>query len=195
MRTEISVEELLAQDGWNAERRKLREILLDCGLEETVRWGQLCYRLKDRGNVALIFGFKDSCAVGFFKGALLDDPDGRLNRHGEHTKSMRRMDFAGLDQIEDEEEQLRAFIHQAMANEKKGLRVERDESQMPDWPDELCDAFDANPDLRAAFEDLTPGRQRGYLIHFTGAKSSEARARRVAKYAPKILQGKGMHDR
>lgn len=194
MRTDISVEELLAQEDWHAERKALREILLDCGLEETVKWGQLCY-MAHGSNIGLIFGLKDSVGFGFMKGALLDDPDGELVFPGENSQAAKRMDFTSMEDIQKRESRLRTFVAQAMANEKNGRRVERDESRMPDWPGELCDAFDEDPDLRSAFEDITPGRRRGYLIYFTGAKSPEARARRIAKHAPRILKGKGMHDR
>ncbi len=194
MRTDISIEELLAQEDWNAERKALRDILLDSGLEETVKWGQLCY-MAHGSNVALIFALKDTVGIGFLKGALLDDPEGELVLPGPNSKSALRMDFTSLDEIRRRENRLRSFIAEAVENEKQGRTVERDESQMPEWPQELHDAFGEDVDLRAAFEGLTPRRQRGYLIHFNEGKQADTRARRIAKHAPRILAGKGMHDR
>lgn len=194
LRKSVTLDQLLDAPRWNAERKALRAIMLDCGLEEAIKWGQLCYMAHGH-NVALIFALKETVGVGFIKGALLADPAGELVSPGENSRSVMRMDFTSLSDIGAREDALRRFVAGAVEVEAKGLKVERDESQMPDWPEELLAAFEEDDALRRAFEALTPGRQRGYLIHFTGAKASEARARRVAKHAPRILAGKGMHDR
>ena len=194
-RKATTVAALLAQEDWHEERKALRDIMRGSGLvEETVKWHQLCY-MAHGGNLAMIYALKDSCGVSFFKGSLLDDPSDRLSDNGPNSVAVMRMDFTSLAQIHRDEAMLLGFVEQAAMIEQQGLSVERDESQMPDWPAELVSAFEKDDALREAFEGLTKGRQRGYLIHFTGAKSTEARARRIAKYGDDIRAGKGMHDR
>lgn len=190
----VTLEQVLAAPDWHRERKALREILLDCGLEEAIKWGQLCYMAHGH-NVALVFALKDTVGVGFIKGALLDDPAGELVLPGPNSKAVMRMDFTSLDEIRRRENRLRAFVAQAVANEAAGRVVERDESQMPDWPAELAQAFVEDPAYRTSFTALTPGRQRGLLIDITAPKGSEARARRVAKHKDRVMAGKGLHDR
>ncbi len=190
----LTVDALLDQPDWHGERRKLRAILLDCGLAETVKWGKLCYML-DSANVAIIYGMKHSCAVGFFKGALLADPAGLLEAPGEHSQSMRRIHFTSLAEVEENETAIRAFTAQAIALERQGARIEPREDKLPDRPAELTALFAADHDLARAFDALTPGRQRAYLIHFTSAAQPATRLRRIEKHLPAIRAGKGMHDR
>jgi uncharacterized protein YdeI (YjbR/CyaY-like superfamily) len=186
--------ELLDQKEWHSERKRLREILLDCGLTETMKWNKLCYGFGD-GNVAIIYGLSQSCAVGFFKGSLIDDPSHILEAPGKHSKAMRRIHFTGLDEIDEREALLRSLTKKAIGLEKQGREVDFDKGGEPDKPKELLDRFDKIPKLKIAFDALTPGRQRGYLLHFSDAKRPETRARRIEKYEQDILSGKGMHDR
>ena len=188
------VESLLNQKNWQDERRRLRDILLDCGLEERVKWGKLCYAWED-SNVAIIYGMKNSCAVGFFKGSLLEDVDGVLVQPGKHSQAMRRLHFESLEEIEVGEDTIRRFTLRAILAEKDGLEVAFTEKDNLDYPDELQDALDDDPELAEAFEELTPGRQRGWVLHFSDAKQSETRARRVDKARSKIITGKGWNER
>ena len=188
------VKELLNRRTWRDERRKLRAILLDCGLDERVRWGKLCYAFKE-SNVVIIYGMKNSCALGFFKGSLLEDEDGVLVQPGKHSQAMRRLHFESLEDIENNEGTIRRFVDRALQVEKDGAEVDFTEKDDLDYPDELQDALDDDPELAEAFEDLTPGRQRGWVLHFSDAKHSETRARRVHKARSKIISGKGMNER
>ncbi|MEQ8903629.1 MAG: YdeI/OmpD-associated family protein [Roseovarius sp.] len=194
MTDDTEVEDLLNQENWQDERRKLRDILLDSGLEERVKWGKLCYAWDD-SNVAIIYGMKNSCAVGFFKGSLLEDEDGVLVQPGKHSQAMRRLHFESLDEIEDSEDMIRRFTQRAIQAEKDGLEVEFTEKDNLDYPDELLDALDDDPELTEAFKELTPGRQRGWVLHFSDAKQSETRARRIDKARSKIIAGKGWNER
>ncbi len=194
MAEDTAVRDLLNQTNWQDERRKLRDILLDCDLEERVKWGKLCYAWDER-NVAIIYGMKNSCAVGFFKGSLLEDENSALVRPGKHSQAMRRLHFKSLKEIEDSEDRLRRFIRRAIQAEKDGIEVAFTEKDNLDYPDELQDALDDDPELAEAFEKLTPGRQRGWVLHFSDAKQSETRARRVDKAGPKIIAGKGWNER
>lgn len=194
MADDPKVKDLLNQKNWQAERRKLRDILLDADLDEDVKWGKLCYAWQG-SNVAIIYGMKNSCAVGFFKGSVLEDKDGVLVQPGKHSQAMRRLHFESLTEIEEGEATLRRFIDRAIQAEKDGLEVEFTEKDNLDYPDELQDALDDDPELAAAFDDLTPGRQRGWVLHVSDAKQSKTRARRVAKARPKIIAGKGWNER
>lgn len=188
-----TVTNLLNQKDWHEERKKMREILLDCGLEEAVKWNKLAYT-HDGGNVAIIYGMADSCAIGFFKGSLLEDKDSKLVAPGKHSKAMRRLHFEGLDDIEKQEKLIRDTVTEAIALEEAGEEVDFDGRDEIEPPKELVDAFDDDPVFRESFDALTPGRQRGYLIHFTGVKKSETRQRRIEKWRGAIEQGRGMHD-
>ena len=189
-----TVTSLLKQKDWHEERKKMREILLDCGLEEAVKWSKLTYS-HDGSNVAIIYGMAESCAIGFFKGSLLEDKDGKLIAPGEHSKAMRRLHFENLEEIKKQEKLIRDTVKEAIALEQAGEEVDFEDREDIDPPQELVDAFDDDPDFKKAFDALTPGRQRGYLLHFTDAKKSETRARRIAKWRSAIEQGKGLHDR
>lgn len=194
MADNTQIDDLLNQKNWQDERRKLRNILLDSGLEERVKWGKLCYAWEG-SNVAIIYGMKNSCAVGFFKGSLLEDGDDVLVQPGKHSQAMRRLHFESLDEIEDSEDTLRRFIERAIQAEKDGLGVEFTEKDNLNYPDELQDALDDDPELAEAFEELTPGRQRGWVLHFSDAKQSETRARRVDNARSKIIARKGWNER
>ncbi|MDG6079053.1 hypothetical protein E3U23_07590 [Erythrobacter litoralis] len=189
-----TVASLLKQKDWHEERKKLREILLDCGLEEAVKWNKLTYT-HDGGNVAIIYGMADSCAIGFFKGSLFEDKGENLVAPGKHSKAMRRLHFESLDDIERQEKLIRDTVKEAIAMEEAGEEVDFDDREEIELPKELVDAFDDDPDFRGAFDALTPGRQRGYLLHFTEAKKPETRERRIEKRRRAIMQRKGMHDR
>lgn len=194
MADDSEVKDLLNQKNWQDERRRLRDILLDSGLEERVKWGKLCFAWEG-SNVAIIYGMKNSCSVGFFKGSLLEDGEGVLVQPGKHSQAMRRLHFESLEEIEDSEDTIRRFIDRAIQAEKDGLEVEFTEKDNLDYPDELQDALDDDPELAEAFEELTPGRQRGWVLHFSDAKHSETRARRVDKARSKIIAGKGWNER
>ena len=189
-----TVADLLKQKDWHDERKMLRRILLDCGLEEAVKWNKLAYT-HDEGNVAIIYGMAESCAIGFFKGSLLEDKEGKFVAPGKHSKAMRRLHFKSLEDIESQEKLIRKTVEEAVALQEAGEKVDFDDQEEIDPPPELVDAFDDNPDFKNAFDALTPGRQRGYLLHFTDAKKAETRARRIDKWRGAIEQGKGLHDR
>ncbi len=192
--TQSDIDKLLAQEQWNAERKLLREILLDCGLEENVKWGKLCYAF-DGGNVAIIFALKDYCAVGFFKGSLIEDDENVLVNPGEHSQAMRQLRFTAENEIADGKGRLVKYIRRAIDVERQGLKVEFSEKDQLELPDELTEILNEDPEFARAFDALTPGRRRGYMIHFTGAKQSQTRVARIHKSRAKILAGKGATER
>jgi uncharacterized protein YdeI (YjbR/CyaY-like superfamily) len=192
--TNPKVEALLSQPQWHNERKRLRAIALSCQLTESVKWGKLCYSAQN-GNVAIIFSMKDYCALGFFKGSLLKDPEGILVAPGEHSQAMRQARFTQLSEIEAQAAILEAYLLEAIELEKAGAKVDFSEKHELAYPAELQTALDGNAALKAAFEALTPGRQRGYILHFSGAKQSSTRASRIEKCMPDILAGKGLNGR
>ena len=194
MSEKSEVKKLLDQKNWQEERKKLRSLILDCDLQEAVKWGKLCYRFND-SNVVIIYGMKNYCALGFLKGSLLEDDDEVLVQPGKHSQAMRQLRFEGLEQIEDREAQIREYIGKAIQAEKDGLAVDFDEKDDLEYPDELQDALDDDSELAEAFEELTPGRQRGYVLHISDAKKSETRERRIEKARSKIMRGKGINER
>jgi len=177
---------------WQAEIRALRTILLDCGLDEELKWGKPCYTLEGR-NVAIVQPFQAHCALLFFKGALLTDARGLLRSQGEHTRAALRLEFTGVAQIKPAV--VRDYVTQAVAIERAGLKVERGAGHEPEPPEEWVRILARDRRLQAAFEALTPGRRRAYLLHFTGAKQAKTRIARIEKWIPRILAGKGMDDR
>ena len=177
---------------WREEALALRAVLLDCGLTEAMKWGKPCYG-QDGANIAIIQRMKGFLALLFFKGALLDDPDGILAPQGPNSRSGYRAVFTSVQDVERMAPSIRACVRQALEVERKGLKVET--STEIDLPEELVFAFDEDPDFRAAFEALTPGRQRVYALYFSDAKQSETRTSRIEKYRQKIFDGKGFHDR
>lgn len=178
---------------WQAELRALQAILLDCSLTEEVKWRVPCYTFEKR-NIALIGAAKEYCALSFFKGSLLKDADGILIKPGRNTQAARMIRFTEAQQIRDLEPVLKAHLQEAVEVEKAGLKVTYKETSEYPFPKELQARLDEDPAFKAAFEALTPGRQRGYLLYFSSAKQSKTRASRIAKYEQHILDGKGMHD-
>lgn len=177
---------------WRQEMEKLREIALDCGLGEELKWGKPCYTWK-QGNVVTVQAFQGKCALLFNKGSLLKDPKTLLERPGPNSHVGRRMVFTSLDEILQSEKVLRAFLAQAKALEDSGQKVQV--GRKPEAPPaELEEVFAAVSGLKKAFQALTPGRQRAYLLHFSGAKQSATRTSRIQKCVPMILAGKGMRD-
>ncbi len=178
---------------WQAELTALRALLQHSGLTEDIKWGKPCYTLNG-ANVAILYEFKDCAAVGFLKGTLLKDEKHLLVAPGENSQAMRMFKFTSVDAIRDAEADIRAFIADAIRVEQAGLEVQFAKHAEVALPDELLARFEELPALKAAFEALTPGRQRGYVIYFTGAKQSKTRAERVERSIPLILEGKGMND-
>jgi uncharacterized protein YdeI (YjbR/CyaY-like superfamily) len=178
---------------WRAEMERLRTIVLECGLTEELKWRQPCYTFQE-GNVVLIHGFKEYCALLFFKGALLKDPKGILIQQTENVQSARQIRFTSLQDIVALEPVLKVYIKEAVKVENAGLKVELKKTAEFSMPQELRDKLDKTPALKTAFEALTPGRQRGYLLHFSSAKQSQTRVSRIEKCAPQILAGKGLND-
>jgi len=175
---------------WQDEMARLRTIVLDFPLTEDFKWHQPCYTL-DKGIVLLISSFKDYCCLAFFKGALLKDPNGVLMAPGENSQFVRQMRFTGMHQIAELEPVVRAYIDEAVAIEKAGLKVEKKPATVA-IPEEFQQTLDRNAALKAAFEALTPGRRRMYLIHFAQPKQSATRQARIDKCTLQILAGKGM---
>ena len=178
---------------WSAEYVALRQLCLASGLNEELKWGQACYDL-DGSNVVLIHGFKHYCALLFMKGALLKDPKGILIQQTKNVQAARQLRFASLADINKQKAAVKAYIREAIAVEKSGAKVEMRGVAQFDVPEEFQGRLDDDPKLAEAFYALTPGRQKGYLLHFAGAKQSATRAARVEKHAPRILKGLGLDD-
>ena len=178
---------------WQEEFRKLRTIILGCGLTEELKWGKPCYTF-EQSNVVLIHGFKDYCALLFMKGALLKNAKGILIQQTENVQAARQIRFTNVREIVKMEPILKAYVKEAIEIEKAGLGVNYKKTSEFKVPEEFQNRLDAIPALRVAFEALTPGRQRGYLLYFSGAKQSKTRESRVEKCMPQILKGKGLDD-
>jgi uncharacterized protein YdeI (YjbR/CyaY-like superfamily) len=178
---------------WSAEYAALRELCLASGLNEELKWGQACYDL-DGINVVLIHGFKDYCALLFMKGALLKDPKGLLVQQTKNVQAGRQIRFDSLADIDRHKAAIKAYIRQAIAVEKSGAKVEMRTVAQFDVPEEFQKRLDDDRKLAAAFHALTPGRRKGYLLYFAGAKQAATRAARVEKNAPRILKGLGLDD-
>jgi uncharacterized protein YdeI (YjbR/CyaY-like superfamily) len=178
---------------WQDELQKLRLIILDCQLTEDVKWRVPCYTLEN-SNIVFLGCFKESCVLSFVKGALLKDPKSVLQKPGENTQSARMIRFTDVLQIVEMESVLKAYIHEAIKVEKAGLKVAFKKTSEFQMPEEFQTQLDENPALKTAFDALTPGRQRAYLLHFAGAKQSQTRASRVEKWTEQILNGKGLND-
>ena len=178
---------------WSAANARLRAILLATGLSEDLKWG--CPAYTDAGrNVVLIHDFKDYCALLFFKGAVLDDPAGVLIQQTENVQAARQMRFTSLDEVGDKAALITDYVSRAVVAERAGVSVPMKSTKDFPLPDELARAFADHPDLKAAFEALTPGRQRGYVLHFGAAKQAATRVARVEKAIDRILDGKGLDD-
>lgn len=178
---------------WQKEYKALRTIVLECGLTEELKWGKPCYTFKN-SNVLLIHGFKEYCALLFHKGALLNDADRILIQQTENVQSARQIRFTNLREIVEMEAMLKAYIFEAIEVEKAGLKVNFKKTEEFNMPEEFQKQLDKNPALKTAFESLTPGRQRGYLLYFSSAKQSKTRESRIEKYIPQIFDGKGLND-
>ena len=177
---------------WQDEIQTLRSILLDCGLDEELKWGKPCY-IFEGSNVAIIQPFKEHCSLMFFKGALIQDTHNLLRSQGENTQSAMRLEFTGKAQIK--KTVVKNYIKQAIAVEKAGLKVDFKAKRELELPEELTRILNKDSKLAKAFHALTPGRRRGYVLHFTGAKKSKTRTARIEKIIPDILAGKGINDR
>ena len=182
---------------WQKEISKLRMIILDCGLNEELKWGCPCYTFEN-SNIVLIHVFKEYCAVLFFKGALLSDANGILIQQTENVQVARQVRFTpakgGIQEIVKMEKILKAYIYEAIEVEKAGLKVKLKKTSDFKIPEEFQKKLDKNKALKTAFEKLTPGRQRGYIFYFSQAKQSKTREVRVEKYMNQILNGKGLDD-
>jgi len=178
---------------WKEEFERLRAIVLDCGLSEELKWGKPCYTFQ-KSNIVLIHGFKDYCALLFFKGALLKDAKGILVQQTENVQAARQVRFTNVREIVKMEPVLKAYIKEAIEVERAGLNVTYKKTSEFKVPEEFQNKLDEIPALKAAFDALTPGRQRGYLFYFSQAKQSKTRESRVEKCMQQILSGKGLDD-
>ena len=178
---------------WQEEFEHLRTIILDCGLTEELKWGQPCYTLEG-SNIVLMHGFKEYCALLFFKGALLKDPKNILIQQTKNVQAARQIRFTKVTDIVKMKSTLKAYIKEAIKVEKAGLKVELKKTREFPMAEEFKKKLEENPALRKAFYALTPGRQRGYLLYFSQAKQAKTREARVEKYLKPILQGKGLDD-
>lgn len=193
MDTDIDVDTYISRaEQWPAEIAALRPILLASGLTEATKWGKPCYS-HDGANIAIVQEMKNFLALMFFKGALLDDPAGVLREQGPNSRSARRIEFTSVDDVERLAGVVTEYLEEAVAVEEAGLDV----GPPPELElvDELRHRLDADPELNAAFESLTPGRQREYHLQISSAKQAATRERRIDKFVPKILAGKGFRDR
>jgi len=178
---------------WRAEMEKLRMIILDCGLTEELKWGVPCYTFEKR-NIVLIHGFKEYCALLVFKGALLNDPKGILIQQTKNVQAARQIRFTSVREIVKLKPILKAYINEAIEVEKAGLKVNFKKTTEFIIPEEFQDKLDEIPALKTAFDALTPGRQRAYVLYFSAPKQSKTREARVGKFMQQILTGKGLND-
>jgi uncharacterized protein YdeI (YjbR/CyaY-like superfamily) len=178
---------------WQKEMRKLRMIILDCGLIEELKWRQPCYTFQE-SNIVIIGGFKEYCALMFFKGVLLKDPNNILIRQTENVQASRQIRFINVQEIIEMESILKSYIYEAIEIEKSGLEIDFKETREFVIPEELQRKLNENASLKRAFEALTPGRQRAYILYFSSPKQSKTRESRIKKYVEQILNGKGLND-
>ncbi|WP_374446041.1 YdeI family protein [Epilithonimonas sp.] len=177
---------------WKDEMKALRTIILDCQLAEDLKWGKPCYSFQGK-NIVIIQGFKDYFALLFFKGGLMKDSKHLLVKMGENTQAGRQMRFENVQDILDKKTIIKDYIFEAVEIEERGEKVEIKREATP-VPEEFQSKLNESPELKSAFESLTPGRQRAYLIHFSAPKQSKTRESRIEKSIPNILDGKGMND-
>ena len=178
---------------WQEEFAMLRTIILECDLVEELKWGQPCYTFEKR-NIVLMHGFKDYCALLFFKGALMKDPKGILIQQTENVQSARQIRFTSLQQITKLKAVLKKYIYEAVELEESGVKVELRKTSDFTVPEEFQEKLEKSAALKKAFYALTPGRQRGYLFYFSSAKQSKTRESRIEKYVEQILDGRGLDD-
>lgn len=191
---DLRVDEVISKAGhWQEEFGKLRMIVLDCQLNEELKWGQPCYTYQNN-NIVLIHGFKEYCALLFFKGALLQDSNGILIQQTENVQAGRQIRFTNIKEITELEPILKAYVYEAIEVEKAGLKVPFKKTSEFAMPEEFQTKLDEIPVLKTAFEALTPGRQRAYKLFFSTPKQSKTRESRIEKCIPQILEGKGLND-
>jgi uncharacterized protein YdeI (YjbR/CyaY-like superfamily) len=178
---------------WEKEIHNLRKIALACDLVEELKWGKPCFTHQKK-NVAIIIPLKDACALSFFKGALLADPEHILQKIGDHTQAGRWIKFTSLEEIAAVQSILRNYIHEAIEIEASGKKVALKKAADYVIPEELQARLDATPKLRAAFEALTPGRRKSYILHVSAAKQAKTRATRAQRCVPMILSGRGFNE-
>ncbi|MDG1841195.1 MAG: YdeI/OmpD-associated family protein [Crocinitomicaceae bacterium] len=178
---------------WNSELELLRKIVLDCGLTEEFKWGAPCYTFQNK-NILMVSALKEYCCIGFFKGSLLGDDKSLLVKQGVNSQAVRLFKFKTFEEIVEIEADIKAYIFEAVEVEKAGLEVVFNKNPEP-IPLELESKFEEDPVLKAAFEALTPGRQRGYIIHFSQPKQEKTRVSRIEKCTPMILSGIGLNDK
>ncbi|MCG2459928.1 YdeI family protein [Flavobacteriaceae bacterium F89] len=178
---------------WQKEYKTLRRIVLGCGLTEELKWGVPCYTFQ-KSNIVLIHGFKEYCALLFHKGVLLNDTHGILVQQTENVQSARQIRFTEIREIKELEPVIKTYVFEAIEVEKAGLKVNFKKTEAFKVPEEFLNALDNIAGLELAFNALTPGRKRGYLLYFSQAKQSKTRESRIKKYLPKILEGKGLND-
>ena len=193
-RINLKVDAFLKEETkWREEFTQLRKIVLACGLDEELKWGKPCYTFEE-DNVVLIHGFKEYCAILFIKGALLKDAKGILIQQTENVQAARQARFTNVREIVKMKTILKAYIEEAIKVEKAGLQVTYKKTSEFEMPEEFRKKLREMPALKTAFEALTPGRQRGYLLYFSGAKQSQTREARIEKCVDQILDGKGLND-
>ena len=178
---------------WQAELRRLRQLMLESGLVEEIKWSVPCYTFEGK-NIAVIAALKDHCSLSFFKGAGIDDPDGILEQPCENSQSTRLIRFHSIEQINEKSQAIPRLIQSAIGLERSGYKPPSIKPSQMEWPVELLEALESDTRLREAFAALTPGRQRGYLLFFSSAKQSKTRADRIEKNRQRILSGLGLHD-
>jgi uncharacterized protein YdeI (YjbR/CyaY-like superfamily) len=178
---------------WQAEFKKLRTIMLACGLTEELKWGVPCYTVEN-SNIVLMHGFKDYCALLFVKGALLQDAAGILIQQTANVQAARQVRFSSVREIVELESTLKAYVQEAIAVEHAGLNVNYKKTTEFSMPEEFINKLEEAPGLQDAFEALTPGRQRAYLLYFSAPKQSKTRVARIEKWSPQILKGRGLND-
>ncbi|MCD8807814.1 YdeI family protein [Mammaliicoccus sciuri] len=178
---------------WKDEFERLREIIRECDLEEDYKWMHPCYTLKGK-NVVLIHGFKEYCALLFHKGSLLKDPEKILIQQTKNVQAARQLRFTNVDQIKEQRDIIKVYVEEAIELEKSGAKVELKKTEEYEMPVELQEQLDQNSNLKEAFNNLTPGRQRQYIYYISQAKRPATRVSRVEKYIDHILDGKGLND-
>jgi uncharacterized protein YdeI (YjbR/CyaY-like superfamily) len=181
------------KEPWQKEVKKLRAIVLDCELTEELKWGCPCY-MDGKSNIVLIHVFKEYCALLFFKGALLKDPNGILIQQTENVQAARQMRFTNVKEIVTLERSIKSYIYEAIEAERAGLKVTLKKTKEFAMPAEFKKKLEKSAALKKAFTALTPGRQRGYLLFFSGAKQAATRESRIEKSIPDIMKGKGLND-
>lgn len=179
---------------WGNEFEQLRKIILECGLTEELKWGCPCYTFQE-SNIVLIHGFKEYCALLFFKGVLLNDAGGILIQQTKNVQAARQIRFTGVREIVNMKTTLKAYIYEAVEVEKAGLKVKLKKTREFKIPEEFQNKLKEISALKKAFNGLTPGRQRAYILYFSAPKQSKTRASRIEKYMKKILNGEGLNDR